>query len=184
MTGDYIDRFHEQVKAGARFVGQGFEKPDDDWNTVFFIGMSETPEGIMAVAFEHGPDGLYTPDQQLVVPIMRTTSLDEAKAAFRRALVVTSRRLRAQAITLVQSCFTAAEEPPPGQRVRDQLNAGEAVAVHTVGPDRELFSIASIDRDGDRPPILGEWEVTDSAMEGSYADALRAAIQPGNASRN
>lgn len=143
--------------AGAQQAGRGFSRPDDDWLPMLLMRNRDGQVSLSAVPVWDDKD---------------------AAAALVGAVVASAEAVE---VALVLSAWmrvggpSAAED---GIRPSDHPERREVVTIAWVNHEEAALAIAEIHRRKNRPPTLGEFDISEEAVaDGRFLDALRCGVE-------
>lgn len=165
--------FHEFTSAvleRVRAVGEGFEAPDDDWLPVLLLERAEGEVAAVALPLQLFASGAA---KDLLVELLE--GLIRAARA-RKAALILSIWMRAVPLdSAIWRHVQETDELPAGERMPSEApDRIEAVQVAIMDAEIQQWWIAVIDRDGVRPPTLGEWEGPSDQVGGRFARVQHA----------
>ncbi len=168
--------FVEHIKGNVRGIGEGFEKPDDDWMPVLLSvsegghvplpgGGIDVPKGVAIVALPVMNDEakqLYT---RTVFPILLVCSYS------RMAALVTSAWMTHVPKELADKGY---ENIVPPSKSPNRI---EVLIISAFTPTEEITTNALIYRDGIHPPYLGEFDQTVDVSDGRFKSSIQSSLQ-------
>lgn len=152
--------FVEYAKDFVRKIGESFKDPEDDWEPVALI---KGDEGIALVGLVL--DKAHWPE--VVSAIVKKTK------ATKVALITSSWGLEFTSSEEYDAYMADDDAPSPSKHP----NGVKQVVVNVFDAERVEAWSAKILRDGEQPPVLGEWDWGGADPSGRMIDPIRAAMR-------
>lgn len=145
---DQFDAVKEVAMGGARRIGEGFTRPDDDWAPVLIVGGAR--------------------------PVTAGLDLDD-KDAMAHAISEIIREHEAEAAALVTSGWQSSDPAAASgtMRASEDPERVEILTVAVMDAERAEWWCAEITRYEEAPPVLGDWEMLSPTASGRFPDAMR-----------
>jgi|ERR1700729_795951 len=153
--------FVEYAKDSVRKIGESFKDPEDDWEPVALIENSDGKAIIVALS---APKEIWP---------MAVGAIVQQERATKVALITSSWGLEFTSSEEYDAYMADDDAPSPSKHP----NGVEQVVVSVFDAERVEAWSAKILRDGEQPPVLGEWGWGGADPSGRMIDPIRAAMR-------